>query len=168
VAQAARCSGLVAEEHMRSDELHKTTLPESLVPRVRAGEQNIFFSVSSASIIFSDIVCFTPWCAKLPAQAVMATLNDLFMRLDEKLARKPTMTKIKCIGDCYMATGGIFSLKNPEEAATFGTEATQAMRGPGADRDESLEIRVGVNTGTNCRGCARNCKANVRDSRTCN
>jgi class 3 adenylate cyclase len=30
---------------------------------------------------------------------------------------------------------------------TFGMEVIQAMREPDADRNESLEIRVGVNTG---------------------
>jgi class 3 adenylate cyclase len=152
VTQSVRCNKLIAEERKRSDDLLKTILPESLVPRVQAGEQNIVFSVEIASILFLDIVSFTPWCGKLPAQTVMATLNDMFKRLDERLARKSTITKIKCIGDCYMAAGGIFSAKDrPREHAievvTFGLEAIQAMRELNADMEENLEIRVGVNTG---------------------
>jgi class 3 adenylate cyclase/PAS domain-containing protein len=159
VTQSFRCNALIAEERKRSDDLLKTILPASLVPRVQAGEQNICFSVDMATILFLDIVSFTPWCGKLPAQTVMATLNDMFKRLDERLACKPTMTKIKCIGDCYMAAGGIFMEDIPQrtardrprehatEVVTFGLEAIQAMRELNADRNENLEIRVGVNTG---------------------
>jgi class 3 adenylate cyclase len=154
VTQSLRCNGLIAEERKRSDDLLKTILPESLVPRVQAGETNICFSVDIASILFLDIVSFTPWCAKLAKspEVVMAMLNDMFKRLDERLARKPTMTKIKCIGDCYMAAGGIFSAKDrprehATEAVTFGLEAIEAMLELNADRDQHLEIRVGVNTG---------------------
>jgi class 3 adenylate cyclase len=152
VTQSFRCSTLIADEQKRSDELLKTILPESLVPRVQAGEQNICFSVEMATIQFLDIVSFTPWCGKLAAQTVMATLNDMIKRLDERLASKRTMTKIKCIGDCYMAAGGIFSARDrPHEHAievvTFGLEAIEAMHELNADRNETLQIRVGINTG---------------------
>jgi class 3 adenylate cyclase len=151
VTESFRCNELIAEERKRSDELLKTILPESLVPKVQAGEENICFSVESATILFLDIVSFTPWCGRLPAQTVMATLNDMFKRLDERLGRKPTMTKIKCIGDCYMAAGGIFNTGSAQdhaiEVVTFGLEAIEAMRELNAARGESLEIRVGINTG---------------------
>jgi class 3 adenylate cyclase len=78
------------------------------------------------------------------------------MRLDGKAGRKLTTTEIKCIGDCYIAAGGIFNLKKPEENAeevvTFGMEAIRAMDELNAVRNESLEIHVGVNTGADCRG----------------
>jgi class 3 adenylate cyclase len=105
-----------------------------------------------ATILFLDIVSFTPWCAKLEAHVVMATLNDMFKRLDDRLAPKRTMTKIKCIGDCYMAAGGIFGARDrthehANEVVTFGLEAIEAMHELNADRNERLEIRVGINTG---------------------
>jgi class 3 adenylate cyclase len=151
VTQTDRWNQLIAQERQRSDDLLKTILPESLVPRVQNEEKDISFSVPLATILFLDIVNFTPWCGRLPAQTVMATLNEMFKRFDQILARKKTMTKIKCIGDCYMAAGGIFSHEPPavhaSEVVMFGLESITEMGVLNEEKGEQLEIRVGVNTG---------------------
>jgi class 3 adenylate cyclase len=151
VTQTDRWNQLIAQERQRSDDLLKTILPESLVPRVQNEEKDISFSVPFATILFLDIVSFTPWCGRLPAQTVMATLNEMFKRFDHILARKKTITKIKCIGDCYMAAGGIFTHDPPtvhaSEVVTFGLESITEMGVLNEERGEHLEIRVGVNTG---------------------
>jgi class 3 adenylate cyclase len=151
VTQTDRWNTLIAYERKRSDDLLKKILPESLVAKVQSGERNISFSVTLASILFMDICSFTSWCSRLPAQKVMLTLNTMFKRFDEILAGKKTMTKIKCIGDCYMAAGGIFSDRPPEDHATevvnFGLESIVALRAVNVELDEHLEMRVGVNTG---------------------
>ncbi|OHS98894.1 Adenylate and Guanylate cyclase catalytic domain containing protein [Tritrichomonas foetus] len=152
VTQAFRYNTLIREERAKSDQLLATILPPSLVKRVQEGEKNISFAVQSASILFSDIVEFTPWCGSLPAATVMSTLNILFKRFDAILASKPTMTKIKCIGDCYMAAGGIFAeinqpTEHAKEVVSFGIESIQAIIEINKEIGENLRIRVGVNTG---------------------
>ncbi|OHT09546.1 Adenylate and Guanylate cyclase catalytic domain containing protein [Tritrichomonas foetus] len=152
VTQTVRYNTLIREERAKSDQLLATILPPSLVKRVQEGEKNISFAVQSASILFSDIVEFTPWCGALPAATVMSTLNILFRRLDAILATKPTMTKIKCIGDCYMAAGGIFAeinqpTEHAKEVVTFGLDSIRAILDINKEIGEKLKIRVGVNTG---------------------
>jgi PAS domain S-box-containing protein len=152
VTQTVRYDTLILEERAKSDELLATILPPSLVQRVQQGETNISFAVPIATIMFLDIVEFTPWCGSLEATTVVSRLNQLFRRLDLIVSQKPTMTKIKCIGDCYMAAGGIFCEGNrPErhakEAVMFGLEAIGVIRDLNAEHGENLEIRVGVNTG---------------------
>jgi class 3 adenylate cyclase/PAS domain-containing protein len=152
VTQMDRWNDLIAYERANSDRLLKRILPESLVPRVQSGERDISFAVEQATITFMDIVGFTSWCSKLPAQRVMSTLNDMFKKFDEILATQPTMTKIKCIGDCYMAAGGIFgndqaTQNHAIEVVTFGLQAIVALRELNVELGERLEIRVGVNTG---------------------
>ena len=152
ITQTVRYNTLIREERAKSDQLLSTILPPSLVKRVQEGEKNISFAVQSASILFSDIVEFTPWCGALPAATVMSTLNILFRRLDAILATKPTMTKIKCIGDCYMAAGGIFAeinqpTEHAKEVVTFGLESIRAILEINKEIGEKLKIRVGVNTG---------------------
>ena len=88
------------KEKEKSDKLLASILPSNLSKRVQNGEENISFSVQSATILFLDIVEFTPWCAANTAQMIMSTLNIMFRELDARLARHSTMTKIKCIGDC--------------------------------------------------------------------
>ena len=143
---------LISEEKEKSDQLLSSILPANLVKRVAAGEKNISFAVQSATILFLDIVEFTPWCASLTAAVVMQTLNRLFRMFDARLAPHETMTKIKCIGDCYMAAGGIFSEINQpavhaKEVCEFGLESIDAIEENNREHDMSLRIRVGINTG---------------------
>jgi class 3 adenylate cyclase len=58
------------------------------------------------TVLFADVVGFTPLCRDLPATVVMAFLNDLFSRLDE-LTTAYGVYKVETIGDCYMVAGGL-------------------------------------------------------------
>ncbi|KAK8894826.1 hypothetical protein M9Y10_023264 [Tritrichomonas musculus] len=143
---------LISDEKEKSDKLLASILPSNLSKRVQNGEENISFSVQSATILFLDIVEFTPWCAANTAQMIMSTLNIMFRELDARLARHSTMTKIKCIGDCYMCAGGIFVEVNQpaihaKETVEFGLEAISALRYINKEYDLKLRIRVGINTG---------------------
>ena len=150
--QSHNYNTLILSEKQNSDKLLSTILPPSLVGRVQEGEKNISFSVQSASILFSDIVSFTPWCGSLPAEKVMSTLNIMFKRMDSILDTKHTMTKIKCIGDCYMAAGGIFAEINQpsihaKEVVSFGLQSIKEIIAINEEINQNLRIRVGVNTG---------------------
>jgi class 3 adenylate cyclase len=152
ITERVRYNTLIAAEQAKSDALLATILPPSLVARVQAGEKNISFAVQSASISFIDIVEFTPWCGSLPATTVMSTLNGLFKKFDELVGSRSTMTKIKCIGDCYMCAGGIFSEVNQpavhaKEMVSFGLDAIEAIHELNEEVNQTLRIRVGVNTG---------------------
>jgi class 3 adenylate cyclase len=62
------------------------------------------------------------------------------------------MTRIKCIGDCYMAAGGVFyELNNPAEhvkqVVSFGLDCLDSMKELDEEQNEKLQIRVGINTG---------------------
>ena len=143
---------LISEEKKKSDAMLSSILPPSLVPRVQAGEKNISFAVQSVSVTFMDIVSFTPWCGSHDAAYVMKTLNIIFKENDALVATHKTLSKIKCIGDCYMAAGGIFDeVNNPaqhaKEMVEFGVEAIKKIVEIDENMDEQLRIRVGINTG---------------------
>ncbi|OHT09916.1 Adenylate and Guanylate cyclase catalytic domain containing protein [Tritrichomonas foetus] len=150
--QTVRYNTLINEEKSKSDVLLSSILPPSLVKRVQAGEKNISFAVQTATILFLDIVSFTPWCGSLPADKVMMTLNLSFKKFDARLATYSTMTKIKCIGDCYMAAGGVFAEVNQpaehaKEVTSFGLDALACVEELNKELNEKLQIRVGINTG---------------------
>ena len=152
ITQTVMYNTLIREEKMKSDKLLGSILPASLVPRVQAGEKNICFSVQSASISFIDIVSFTPWCASNTAAVVMKTLNLMFKEFDSLVATHSTLSKMKCIGDCYMMAGGIFSEVNQpslhaKEAVEFGLEAIQGLQKINQETGNKLQCRVGINTG---------------------
>ncbi|OHT12112.1 Adenylate and Guanylate cyclase catalytic domain containing protein [Tritrichomonas foetus] len=152
VTQTVMYNKLISDEKSKSDRLLASILPAKLVSRVQAGEKNISFAVQSVSILFLDIVSFTPWCGSLPAATVMKTLNMMFKEFDSLVSIHHTMTKVKCIGDCYMAAGGIFAeINQPSQHAKdvveFGLEAIQALEQLNEEINQKLQIRVGINTG---------------------
>ncbi|OHT15047.1 Adenylate and Guanylate cyclase catalytic domain containing protein [Tritrichomonas foetus] len=152
VTQTIMYNMLISDEKAKSDRLLASILPAKLVPRVQAGEKNISFAVQTATIVFMDIVSFTPWCGSIPAATVMKTLNLLFKEYDTLLAVQPSMTKIKCIGDCYMAAGGIFmEINQPsihaKEVVEFGLDAINSLEELNKRIEQNLQIRVGINTG---------------------
>ncbi|OHT02950.1 Adenylate and Guanylate cyclase catalytic domain containing protein [Tritrichomonas foetus] len=149
---SVRYNTLIKEERQKSDLLLSSILPKSLVARVQNGEKNISFAVQSVTIVFMDIVSFTPWCSCFPADQVMSTLNNLFKKFDSSVGHYSTMTKIKCIGDCYMAAGGVFAEVNqPAEHAkdvvNFGLDSLEHVTSLNEELNQSLQIRVGINTG---------------------
>ena len=143
---------LIEEEKKKSDAMLASILPAMLVPRVQAGEKNISFSVQSATVLFLDVVEFTPWCGSHDAQYVMCMLNIMFKEFDAITNAHKTMTKIKCIGDCYMAAGGIFDEVNQpavhaKEVVDFGCLVIKKLVDIDEKENEKLRIRVGINTG---------------------
>jgi class 3 adenylate cyclase len=147
-----RYNALITAERAKSDGLLRSILPPTLVARVQAGEKNISFAVSSATVVFMDIVSFTPWCGSSTAEKVMMTLNALFKKFDSNCAKYNTMTRVKCIGDCYVAAGGVFCQINiPAEHAahvvSFGLDCLLSVEELDQELNETLQIRVGVNSG---------------------
>ncbi|KAK8899609.1 hypothetical protein M9Y10_001925 [Tritrichomonas musculus] len=143
---------LLKEENAKNENLLGMILPPIIVKQLQKGETNICFSVQSASIVFMDIVSFTPWCGANKAAYIMSTLNKLFLYFDTALKKLDKMTKIKCIGDCYMCAGGIFDEVNQpaehaRQAITFGLEAIKCVERVNVELHETLRIRVGCNTG---------------------
>ncbi|EAX87204.1 Adenylate and Guanylate cyclase catalytic domain containing protein [Trichomonas vaginalis G3] len=143
---------LIADEKKKSDQMLASILPPMLVQRVQAGEKNISFSVQSATVLFLDVVEFTPWCGSHDAQYVMRMLNIMFKEFDAITNAHKTMTKIKCIGNCYMAAGGIFDEVNQpavhaKEVVDFGTLVIKKLLEIDEREKENLRIRVGINTG---------------------
>jgi len=152
ITQAVIYQRLINEEKAKSDQMLASILPPSLVHRVQKGERKISFAVQSATITFMDIVQFTPWCAANTANMIMTTLNRLFKEFDAICATKPTLTKVKCIGDCYMAAGGVFMEVNQpaehaREVVEFGLEAIKAVQRVDDELGLDRRIRCGVNTG---------------------
>ena len=81
-------------------------LPPSIAERKLAGESPIADSFQQASLLFADVVGFTPLSSRFTSAEVVNMLNDLYERFDRVVARHG-LEKIKTIGDCYMVAGGL-------------------------------------------------------------
>jgi len=143
---------LLQDENEKGRKLLLMILPPMIVEKLGKGETNISFSVPSASVTFIDIVSFTPWCGSNSASVIMSTLNKLFAMYDKHLNKYPELTKIKCIGDCYMAAGGVFSDINQPHTHTkqlimFCIDIITNLEEFNKENNTCLKIRCGVNCG---------------------
>ncbi|OHT00099.1 Adenylate and Guanylate cyclase catalytic domain containing protein [Tritrichomonas foetus] len=139
------------EAKAQSEKLLFQILPRDIVNRLNAGETDISFVVPSASIIFIDIVKFSDYSSTLTPTQIMENLSTIFARFDVLCAKYPLITKIKLIGDVYMAAAGLFTPdENPTNHASqvvqFGLDVLTALEEINTQLDSSLQVRIGVNT----------------------
>ena len=71
---------------------------------LRAGEETIADEVPDATVLFADLVGFTPLAHLMAPSALVHHLDELFSRFDA-VADAAGVEKIKTIGDAYMAAG---------------------------------------------------------------
>ena len=123
-------------------------LPRPIAEKLKAEPETIADQFTSASILFADVVDFTPRSEHLSPAEVVGILDDLFSHFD-MLAERYAVEKIKTIGDCYMVAAGVPSPR-PDHARALAlmaldmVAATSASDGVG---HLGLEVRVGINSG---------------------
>jgi adenylate cyclase len=132
----------------RAESLLLNILPQSIVERLKVETRTIADQFISASILFADVVDFTPLAERLPPAEVVGVLDHLFSHFDE-LAERYEVEKIKTIGDCYMVAAGVPSPR-PDHAralARMALDMQAAMRSVDEVGHLGLELRVGINSG---------------------
>jgi guanylate cyclase len=135
-------------EQAKAESLLLNILPRSIADRLKAETQPIADQIGSTSILFADVVDFTPWSEQLEPAEVVGFLDHLFSHFDE-LAERHGLEKIKTIGDCYMVAAGV-PTPRPDHAralALMALEMLEAMRADGGVGHLGLELRVGINSG---------------------
>ncbi|MGH2710979.1 MAG: adenylate/guanylate cyclase domain-containing protein [Actinomycetota bacterium] len=93
-------------EQERSEELLLRVLPRPIAERLKSSHRTIADQFVAASILFADVVDFTPLAERLPPADVVDFLDQLFSEFDA-LVERHGLEKVKTIGDCYMAVAGV-------------------------------------------------------------
>jgi adenylate cyclase len=137
-------------QYARTAALVDAVFPASVGDRLISGtEQRIADRVDSLIVLFADLVGFTRAAHDLPPEVVIDYLDD-FVRTFDSLCEAQGAEKIKTIGDCYMAVGGLHGATR-REAIAIGRLAlsmldAQAVRPPlGGER---LALRIGIHVGS--------------------
>jgi adenylate cyclase len=132
----------------RAENLLLSILPGTIAERLKASPGTIADQFGAASVLFADVVDFTPRTSGLPAAEVVGMLDRLFGEFDT-LAERYGLEKIKTIGDAYMVAAGVPDPR-PDHAralALLGLDMVAATRPGGAVADLALELRIGINSG---------------------
>ena len=130
----------------RVEALLLNILPEDVAQRLQTDPNAIADQFDDASILFADVVDFTPLAGQLEAREVVGMLDRLFTSFDE-LVDRFDVEKIKTIGDCYMVAAGV-PRPRPDHAHALAGLALE-MAGcartclPGSD----LQLRIGISSG---------------------
>jgi adenylate cyclase len=135
-------------EQDKAETLLLNILPRSIAEKLKTDTKTIADSFSSASILFADVVDFTPLSQRLPAADVVGMLDRLFSHFDS-LADRYALEKIKTIGDCYMVAAGVPTPRadHAHAIARMALDMRDAMRDAAAVGDLGLELRIGINSG---------------------
>lgn len=87
IRERDRALELVRVERAKSENLLLNILPKEIAPRLKNNPGTIADSYECASILFADIVNFTPWSAELPPDEMVEMLNEIFSYFDSLLER---------------------------------------------------------------------------------
>jgi adenylate cyclase len=133
--------------HQRSEMLLLNILPKEISEALKATPTTIADEFAAASILFADVVEFTPMAAAMTPLQLVDLLNEVFQCFDS-LVEKYDLEKIKTIGDCYMVASGVPSPRADHAVAlvnlALDMQAVIAERQFGG---RQLAFRTGINSG---------------------
>jgi class 3 adenylate cyclase/CheY-like chemotaxis protein len=137
----------IEAEKRRADSLLHAVLPGQIVARLQGGEEIIADRFEEVTILFADIVGFSPIAARLPAPDLIERLDQMFSMFDA-LAEMHSVEKIKTIGDAYMAACGLPepAVDHADRMVALGQSMLDSLRISASGRD-SFRVRIGVHTG---------------------
>lgn len=135
-------------EQAKSQNLLLNVLPETIVKRLKEGEEHIADRYVEGTVMFADLVDFTSISSRISPDEVVALLNEVFSAFDE-LADKYRLEKIKTIGDSYMVVGGlpVPRADHAEAVADLALEMLTTLDALPIAQTLHLRIRIGINTG---------------------
>ena len=134
----------------QADKLLYNVLPERIAEKLKQSSETIAEEYNSATVLFADIVNFTPISAHFAPHEVVDMLDELFSSFDE-LVDKYGVEKIQVAGDGYMVAAGV-PIPRPDHATVLAQLALDMLD---CVKDEKLlggqhpiEIRIGLNSGS--------------------
>lgn len=143
-----KMNALLDAEKRHAEDLLLNILPSSIASRLQAGERSLADKFESATVLFADIINFTPLAEQYSPEELVRLLNHVFSAFDA-LAEKYGVEKIKTMGDSYMAACGI-PIQRPDHVQAMAMMALgmiNAVNTFNAETNQSLSIRVGMHCG---------------------
>ena len=134
--------------HLRSESLLRSILPASIVERLKTERGTIAERRGDVSVLFADLVGFTPLASSMPPEEVVGFLDGLFSAFD-RLASQIGLEKIKTIGDSYMAVAGlpVPRADHAHAAATMALALRDEVVVQARALDYPLQVRIGIHSG---------------------
>lgn len=140
---------LLENEQAKSENLLLNILPKEIAAILKNEKRTIADHYTEASVLFADMVGFTPLSARLPPVEMVELLNEAFSFFDS-LLDKYNVEKIRTIGDSYMVASGV-PRQRPDHAQALVRMALE-MRDYIAEHEfcngHRVSFRIGINSGS--------------------
>jgi class 3 adenylate cyclase len=135
-------------EKSRSEALLLNILPKSIATRLKDGEETIADSYEEVTVLFTDMVGFTPLSESLEPAELVKILNAYFSVFD-RLTGDFDIEKIKTIGDAYFAVAGLPEKKedHAHAMAGFALKLLEELKILNSKLNVALNLRIGMHSG---------------------
>ena len=133
----------------RVEALLLNVLPSEIAERLQSDSSSIADHFEDTSILFADVVDFTPLASRLDAREVVELLDRLFTSFDG-LVDGYEVEKIKTIGDCYMVAAGVPRPRSDhaQALARVALEMRECARTCLPEPNgHDLRLRIGISSG---------------------
>lgn len=130
-----------------SDDLLPNILPDQIATRLKSDRTMIAHDYESASVLFADVVDFTPMSAAMTLPELVGLLNTVFTIFDGLVAELG-LEKIRTVGGAYMVAGGVPRWR-PDHAHAIA-ELALRMRDHTEHNEfdgHAISLRIGINSG---------------------
>lgn len=139
----------------RSDDLLHNILPDEIAERLKGERTMIADDFDAASVLFADVVDFTPMSATMSPAELVGLLDEVFSVFDGFVAELG-LEKIKTVGDAYMVAAGVPRARSDHAHAM--AELALRIRDHVATHPvdgRRLSFRIGINSGPVTAGIIR-------------
>lgn len=136
-------------ERRKSEKLLKILLPEKVISSLIANGKYPPEKKEDVSILFCDFVGFTSITSTLPPETLFEELTEIFTAFDE-IADQGGVTRIKTIGDAYMAASGILDVDqhHADRLVNVGISFIEFLEKRNQEQQLQWECRIGIHSGS--------------------
>jgi guanylate cyclase len=148
ISQRERALELLRLEEEKSNNLLLNILPQEIAVKLKNNPGTLADHYDAVTILFADMVNFTPLSAELPPREMVGILNEIFSFFDS-LVDEYGVEKIETVGDEYMAACGVPrpSPDHARQVARLALHMCDYMENFRTINGRKLQIRVGIHSG---------------------
>ena len=147
-SKVAQRTAELSAEQAKTRSLLCNILPETVIDELAETGHVRTVRHENVTIMFTDFVGFTQATSTMPADRMVAELNDIFAVFDQ-IVYEEKIEKIKTIGDAYMAAAGLS--ENAQDHAQCCVRAALRILEHIEERNRSAafkwQLRVGMHSG---------------------
>jgi class 3 adenylate cyclase len=129
-------------ERQRADQVLYNVLPARVADELKRAARVQAVKYDNLGVLFADLVGFTAYARRLPPDALVLVLDEIFCEFDA-LVERHGVEKIKTIGDGYMATAA----QGPQALCMLAVDMRRALHRYNRRSGTQFQMRVGIHAG---------------------